>query len=63
MTNDWLPIAELRPGHYAVARCLDGHEVDIYRAGNTIFNVATGQPVTEITGWRRRSFDPPHVHP
>lgn len=45
MENGWRPIAELRPGHYAVGLLDDGHEVDIFRAGNQVLNAATGAKI------------------
>jgi hypothetical protein len=52
MERDWRPIAELRPGCYAVGRLADGGEVDIYRAGEALLNVATGETITGVTGWQ-----------
>lgn len=51
MGNEWRPIAELRPGHYAVGLLDDGHEVDIYRAGGRLCNVATGEKIEGVTSW------------
>lgn len=51
MDNAWRPIAELRPGHYAVGLLEDGHEVDILRAGDKLLNVATGKNIESVTCW------------
>ena len=42
MENGWRPISDLRAGHYAVGLPDDGYEIDIYRAGEWLLNVATG---------------------
>ena len=55
MDSPWRPIAELRPGHYAVGLCTDGHEINIYRAGEGLVNVVTGEEidgVEGVSGWR-----------
>lgn len=51
MKNGGRPIAELRPGHYAVGRLDDGREVDIFRAGNQVLNVATGAKIDNAVSW------------
>jgi len=56
MDNAWQPIAELRPGHYAVGLLDDGHEVDILRAGAAILNVATGEKIAGVTSWHPCEF-------
>jgi hypothetical protein len=53
MDQDWRPIAELKPGHYAVGLLDDGHEINIYRAGGHLLNVATGAKIDNATGWQK----------
>ncbi len=58
MENNWRPIAELRPGHYAVGRLADGHEADIYRAGTWLIDVATGKKIAGVIACRSLQIRP-----
>jgi len=51
MDNAWRPIAELPAGHYAVGLVDDGHEVDIFRVGAAVLNVATGEKIEGVVSW------------
>lgn len=52
MDQDWRPIVKLKPGHYAVGLLDDGHEVDIFRAGPVLLNVATGAKIDNAVSWQ-----------
>jgi hypothetical protein len=57
MQGPYRPIAELPDGHYAVGLGADGTEADIYRAGDTVLDVATGRAAI-TAAWRPREQGP-----
>jgi hypothetical protein len=52
MEQGWRPIAELRTGCYAIGLSADGHELDIYKTGAVVLNVATGEKLSDIVSWQ-----------
>lgn len=58
MPDNWQPIDELKPGHYATGLTFEGSEIGIYNDGVHILNVASGQLAVRVTHFRFHI--PPH---